>query len=135
MRRRGKRILLVEDHPATRGALELLLKQRGHQLTAAATAAAALALAARQGFDVVISDLGLPDATGHRLMEQLHSLQPGLIGIACSGYGMADDLQRSREAGFAAHLTKPISIEQLESKLQEVAAAALAGSKATDRGA
>ncbi|MDQ6622670.1 MAG: response regulator, partial [Verrucomicrobiota bacterium] len=112
----ARRILLVEDHEETRAALSRLLERRGHSVICTATAAAALESAAAQSFDLVISDLGLPDLDGHALMAQLRALH-GLTGIALSGYGMDEDLNRSRESGFFAHLTKPIDIHALETTI------------------
>ncbi len=80
-----------------------------------------LAAAAKENFDVVISDLGLPDGTGFELMEKLRAAH-GLRGIALSGYGMDEDLRRSREAGFGAHLTKPVDFGQLERALEDLIA-------------
>jgi signal transduction histidine kinase/CheY-like chemotaxis protein len=110
------RILLVEDHPSTREALAMLLGQRRHAVTSAASAAEARAAAAQAQFDLVISDVGLPDDSGNILMAELRS-RFGLRGIALSGYGQTDDLSRSREAGFVTHLIKPVSIGTLEEAL------------------
>ena len=106
------RLLLVEDHESTLRTLSFLLRRDGHRLTTAATLAAAFAAAAAEQFDLVISDLGLPDGTGNELMEKLRS-DYGLRGVALSGYGMEEDLARSRAAGFVAHLVKPIQIAEL----------------------
>jgi CheY-like chemotaxis protein len=84
----------------------------------------ALAAAAVEKFDAVISDLGLPDGTGFELMEKLRA-RHGLRGIALSGYGMDEDVRRSEEAGFSAHLTKPIDFAQLERALNDLMAQAL----------
>jgi CheY-like chemotaxis protein len=65
-------------------------------------------------FDLVISDIGLPDQNGYDLMAALRALKPDLPGIALSGYGMEDDLARSRAAGFQNHLVKPVTIGMLE---------------------
>lgn len=65
----------------------------------------------------MISDLGLPDGNGTELMEKLKAGY-GLRGIALSGYGMDDDLLRSRAAGFTTHLTKPIDYQQLQRALR-----------------
>ena len=86
--------------------------------------ASARKLAGYERFDAVISDLGLPDGTGYELMETLRAAH-GLRGIALSGYGMDDDLRRSEEAGFSAHLTKPIDFAQLERALNDLMAQAL----------
>ena len=64
-----------------------------------------------------MSDIGLPDATGHKLMQEARRLQPEIKGIALSGFGMDDDLRRSAEAGFAFHLTKPVDITILQQRL------------------
>jgi CheY-like chemotaxis protein len=77
-------------------------------------------LAGKSQFDLVISDLGLPDLTGHELMRQLRD-RFSLTGIALSGYGMENDVAESRAAGFRFHLTKPVSFEQLKKRLNEFA--------------
>lgn len=111
------RVLLVEDHAATRLVLQQLLRNRDYHVFAAATAAEARAIAAKEELDLVVSDVGLPDGTGYQLMKELLARQPGLRGIALSGYGMEEDVARSREAGFALHLTKPITVGKLETAM------------------
>ena len=114
------RLLLVEDHEATLQVLTRLLQRAGHQVTTATTVADARAAAANERFDAVISDLGLPDGTGIELMEDLRaSARPA--GIALSGYGMEEDLRRSREAGFATHLVKPVDVSDLRRALRVLA--------------
>jgi signal transduction histidine kinase/CHASE1-domain containing sensor protein/CheY-like chemotaxis protein len=114
-------ILLVEDHPDTADAMETLLSVVGHRVTVANTARDALAAAeaTEDGIDLVISDVGLPDISGHDLMAELKS-RYRLRGIALSGYGMDEDLQRSREAGFERHLTKPVNLQLLQEAIREV---------------
>ena len=107
-----RNILLVEDHPSTLQVLTLLLGRSGYIVAPATTVTEALALAANQPFDLVVSDLGLPDGTGVQLMEKLRS-RHGLRGIALTGYGMEEDIARAREAGFVAHLVKPVQISEL----------------------
>jgi signal transduction histidine kinase len=107
------RILLVEDHPETLRTLSELLQRLEHDVTTADSVGAALAAADRQDFDLIISDLGLPDGSGTGLMRELLKRKP-LKGIALTGYGMESDIQKTREAGFFAHLTKPIDIDQLQ---------------------
>ena len=114
---RDRRLLLVEDHAATRSTLEALLKRRSFRVTTAASAAAALKLVETEEFDIVISDLGLPDADGYALWAALRRRLPRAVGIALSGYGMEQDLERSRAAGFAGHLTKPVSVHALDRAL------------------
>lgn len=108
----GLRILLVEDHADTRAGLVRLLTRDKHDVKAASCAREALGFAESASFDVVISDLGLPDQSGLELMRLLRE-RYGLDGIAVSGYGMEQDLVRSRQAGFLHHLTKPVRIERL----------------------
>ncbi len=109
-------MLLGGDHEATLRVLTRVLKGAGHHVTGAETVAAALAAAGREEFDAVVSDLGLPDGTGNELMAQLRE-RHGLRGIALSGYGMEQDMARSREAGFVAHLVKPVDFNQLRRTL------------------
>jgi CheY-like chemotaxis protein len=110
---RSLRILLVDDHIDTCAALGKLLLGRGHHIVTAHDVQSAMEAARRDSFDLLISDVGLPDGTGMELMETLRNTRP-VRGIAISGFGMDGDLKRSMEAGFSAHLTKPISFEKLE---------------------
>jgi CheY-like chemotaxis protein len=114
-----RRILLVEDHPDTARILARLLQQAGYEVRTAGSAAAALHLAATEPFDVVVSDIGLPDASGYELMEQIRD-RHGLKGIALSGYGMEEDARRSRSAGFIDHVVKPVDLAQLHAILRRV---------------
>jgi len=102
-----------------------LLERRNFEVLLAGSVAEALAVASRQPIDLVISDIGLPDADGYSLMLQLSGTRPGLLGIALSGYGAESDLAKSREAGFAEHLTKSVSIENLDRVLKRSGSRAL----------
>jgi PAS domain S-box-containing protein len=117
---RSLRLLLVEDHADTAAAMADLLELLGHQVTVAGSVAAGLAAAAAAGgadaFDLVVSDIGLPDGSGLDLMREL-TRRYGLSGIALSGYGMEEDLRKSREAGFTFHLTKPVTMQTLKTAL------------------
>lgn len=117
-------ILLVEDHEHTRQVLARLLQRAGHRVVTAANVEEAVALAhsANPPPEVLISDLGLPDGSGIDILRRLRDSGLQIPGIALSGYGMEDDVLRTREAGFAAHLVKPVKFEQLVSALSEVAA-------------
>jgi len=116
---RPLRILLVEDHQNTREVMTRLLTRRGHSVKTADGVQAAFELAAVNAFDLIISDLGLPDGSGLDLMPELKS-RYGLKGIAVSGYGMEEDVEKSRNAGFSAHLIKPVDFNQLEATLSQV---------------
>jgi signal transduction histidine kinase len=109
---RALRLLVVEDHDATRTVLSRLLTRNGHKITTAATIQEALTAFAAEHFDVVISDLGLPDGSGLDLMRELLRQRP-IFGIALSGYGMEDDVRQTKEAGYFAHLVKPVNLDQL----------------------
>jgi PAS domain S-box-containing protein len=110
----ARRILLVEDHVDTRETMARLLVRRGHQVSPAGTLRAARALAASCEFDVVISDLGLPDGEGTELLAAFANAARKPLSIAMTGFGMEDDIQRTLAAGFAAHLTKPINMADLD---------------------
>jgi signal transduction histidine kinase/ActR/RegA family two-component response regulator len=122
-------ILLVEDHGDTAEAIAALLRERGYRVTVAGDVrtglAATAAVYAREDdrIDLVISDLGLPDGTGCDLMRAL-ARSYDLIGIALSGYGMEEDVRRSRDAGFHRHLTKPIDLRSLEEAIRETVSGA-----------
>lgn len=112
-------LLLVEDHADTRRSMQMLLQNSGCAVKTAASAAEALELARQHKFDVVVSDIGLPDTTGTELMAKLKALYD-IRGIALSGYGMEDDLARSSKAGFSMHLIKPVSIGVLEDAIRQL---------------
>ena len=112
------RLLLVEDHADSAELLAELLESRGHTVRIAATAADALARAAEETFDLVVSDVGLPDASGYDLMRQLRD-KFSLKGIALTGTRETD---RVRAAGFVAYLSKPIALRALEQTLASIAA-------------
>lgn len=118
---RALRILLVEDHADTARTMSHLLQIEGHEVRTADTLATAMDLAGRERFDLLISDLSLPDGTGLDLMRHLRDTQPALKAIALSGHGSDEDIQRSHEAGFAEHLVKPIDLDQLHAAISLVA--------------
>ena len=112
------RLLLVEDHADSAAALADLLGLLGHQVTLAGSVAAALEAAEKAGdLDLVVSDIGLPDGSGLDLMPEL-ARRFGVKGIALSGYGMEEDLRKSRAAGFALHLTKPVTLRALQAAIE-----------------
>jgi HAMP domain-containing protein/signal transduction histidine kinase len=119
-RHQAMRILLVEDHEDTNRSLTNLLRRRGYHVQSALNFHSALDLSAREQFDVLISDLGLPDGSGIDLMQALQSKRP-VIGIALTGFGMEDDIRKGREAGFRYHLVKPIDLNRLDLLIQESA--------------
>src|SRR5438094_17464 len=116
------RILLVEDHEDSNRSLTNLLRRRGYHVRSALNCQSALDLSAKEQFDVLISDLALPDGSGIDLMQTLQSKRP-VLGIALTGFGMENDIRKCREAGFQHHLVKPIDLNRLDSLIQEGAAA------------
>ena len=118
---RTLRILLVEDHADTAMLLVRLLQRAKHAVKTALDLASAEAIAGQEPFDLVISDLRLPDGSGLDLMRSLKERYQ-LRGIAMTGCGMEEDIQLSKEAGFVEHLTKPIDFKQLLEKIAGLAA-------------
>lgn len=113
------RLLLVDDHADTRGLLSRLLIKNGHDVVTADSVQKALEILDTQQFDVLISDIGLPDTSGYELIREAKRQRP-LKGIALSGLGMDEDVRRSIEAGFDHHLTKPINFQELQSVLGRI---------------
>lgn len=111
-----RRVLLVEDHEPTRATLTQLLKRRGYEVTSVGTVAAARMIASQTEFDLLISDIGLPDGNGYELIGELRKIRE-IKAIALTGYGMEQDILRSQGAGFLTHLTKPVRIQTLDTAL------------------
>ena len=119
------RVLLVEDHDSTRDVLARILRRAGYDVDVAGSSQEARQRAASmKHFDVVISDIGLPDESGLDLMRSLRA-DHGLTGIALSGYGMEEDIKNAKDAGFSAHLVKPVNFARLREVLEQIAAGAL----------
>jgi len=116
----GIYVLLVEDHDDARRALATLLGSQGYQVKAAADAQTAIDLGARQRFDVLIADIGLPDGNGREVLAKVRKHSPDLQGLAISGYNTTQDIDKSRMAGFAGHLVKPVQFPQLRQALESL---------------
>ena len=114
-----RRLLLVDDHYDTCLSMKRMLERRGYQITVAHSAEQAVEKVRTQEFDLLISDIGLPDRSGYELMRELR-LNKRFPGIALSGFGSEQDVNQAREAGFAEHLTKPINFERLEKTIQSL---------------
>jgi CheY-like chemotaxis protein/anti-sigma regulatory factor (Ser/Thr protein kinase) len=115
----GFRVLLVEDHTDTRAAMARLLQALGCTVTLAASVREAVAIASHAAFDLLISDIGLPDGSGIDVMRSLR--EQNIRGIALSGFGQEEDVQRSRDAGFETHMTKPINFQTLRELVSKYA--------------
>lgn len=111
------KLLIVDDHPETARTLARLLTAVGYLVRTASTAAGALDHFAREQFDVVVSDIGLPDATGHDLMRRI-AAHGAVRAVAMSGHGTEEDVRKSLAAGFREHLTKPIKVWELDSAVR-----------------
>lgn len=110
------RVLVVEDSRDARRAVTMWLESLNYQVTEADCVSAALEAAETNVIDIVISDIGLPDGSGYDLMTALRE-KGEVVGIAMSGYGQHNDLERSKAAGFMDHLIKPVAPKALETAL------------------
>jgi two-component system, chemotaxis family, CheB/CheR fusion protein len=120
--RKGLRIVLVEDHPDTARIMERLLVAKGHHVVASHTVTDGLRAVEESDPDVLISDLGLPDGSGLDLMRELRRRGKTIPAIALSGYGTAADIEKSKAAGFAEHIVKPIgSVKAFTEAVRRVA--------------
>jgi CheY-like chemotaxis protein len=112
-----RRVLVVDDHHDTCIGMKRMLERHGYEITLAHSAEQAVEKVRTQDFDLLISDIGLPDRSGYELMREVR-LKKDLPGIALSGFGSEQDISQAREAGFSEHLTKPINFERLEKTIQ-----------------
>jgi CheY-like chemotaxis protein len=120
--RHKQSILLVEDHAATARAVANYLNIIGYVVDVASDASAARKLVSQRPFDILVCDIQLPDGNGWDLMRELNRKR-SLPGIAMSGFASHDDIDRSEDAGFAQHLAKPFSPDDLTAALESLAVA------------
>ena len=114
------RVLLVDDHEDTNRSLSLLLGRRGYKVRSATSLDAAEQLAGQEPFDVIVCDMSLPDGNGLELLARLRATPPVHGGIVLSGYNDDDDLERSRAAGYKAHLAKPVDVGKLDQTIRRI---------------
>jgi CheY-like chemotaxis protein len=112
-------VLVVDDHDDTLRSMRMLLTRLGYEVLAAENMTEALRIAREQHFDILLSDIGLPDGSGLELLRQIRAIR-NVPALALSGFGMDEDIERSHEAGFADHLTKPVSIDRLQAAIAEL---------------
>ncbi|MGH7935801.1 MAG: hybrid sensor histidine kinase/response regulator, partial [Chthoniobacterales bacterium] len=112
-------LLVVDDHKDTCLGMKMLLERRGYRVTLAHSADQALEKARQEKFDLLVSDIGLPDRSGYELMQELQQTR-SLRGIALSGFGMENDISKARAAGFSEHLTKPINFDRLDEAIRKL---------------
>ena len=115
----SKKILLVEDNADTLRILTRMLQKWGYTVRTADCVRSALEEAAKEPFDLLVSDIGLPDGSGLEIMQQAQKLY-GVSGIAISGFGTEDDIRQSYAAGFREHLVKPVNIQDLNAAVQRI---------------
>ena len=116
---RHRRVLVVDDHHDTCTGMKRMLERRGYEITVAHSAEQAVEKVHTQDFDLLISDIGLPDRSGYELMREVRSSK-ALPGIALSGFGAEQDVNEAHAAGFSEHLTKPINFERLEEAVRNL---------------
>ncbi len=123
---RSMRVLVVEDHPDTAEQFARLLRRAGHEVICAGSIKEAQTYAAVTpdqnracAFDILISDLDLPDGSGRELMRNLAQRYP-IHGIAISGHGMKEDVDGSMQAGFSYHITKPVNWVELKAVIDKI---------------
>ena len=104
-----------------------LLRRAGYTVAHAETVGAALEAWAGESYDLVVSDLGLPDGSGLDLMRQLREQDARVPGICMSGFGMESDVRASQEAGFSEHLIKPVDMQQLHAAIRRLLSSVTAG--------
>ena len=117
MARKPFRIIIVEYHADTAECLRKFLTSIGYKVYIAPDVASARGLAKAVAFDVLLSDLRLPDGTGWDLMEELSATKP-VRGIAISGHNTDMDIERSRKVGFLDHIAKPLVAEELSAAIE-----------------
>lgn len=112
------KLLLIEDNLDARAALEIIIDMAGFEVVAAGSVEEGLHHARQIRFDVLLSDVALPDGSGHELMKELKAAGDAPYAIAMSGYGAKKDVAESLAAGFSHHLIKPFELAALENLLE-----------------
>jgi PAS domain S-box-containing protein len=112
-------ILIVDDHVDTSKVMKIMLERRGYQVETADSVGSAIQAGRSRPFDLLISDIGLPDGSGIDLLREF-SKEQQIPAIALSGFGMEEDIERSRNAGFHSHLVKPVSFQSLHDIILQI---------------
>jgi CheY-like chemotaxis protein len=115
-------ILLVEDNPDARETLRMLLELDGHRVAAAENGERGIELALGHSFSVALIDIGLPDVDGYQVARRIRAAPAGgrVVLVALTGYGRPEDVRRAHEAGFDAHVVKPVDPDTLTKTLSEI---------------
>jgi CheY-like chemotaxis protein len=122
------RILLVEDNVDARDSLATWLELAGHTVQSASDGYAAVEAALSNTFDLALVDLGLPGIDGYEVVSRIRS-RLDLPVVAVTGYGQPEDRRRSAEAGFVAHLVKPVAPSALDVVLARISGAEAPGDR------
>lgn len=118
---KGLRILVVEDHGETRRTLSRLLSYFGHEISVADSRQSAMQMIAAKKFDVLLSDIALPDGSGYDVLSRAKQKQ-GVKTVALTGFDRDEDVRRGKEAGFDFYLTKPVDFAELRTVLGQIGA-------------
>ncbi|HEX8889267.1 MAG TPA: response regulator, partial [Pyrinomonadaceae bacterium] len=115
------KLLLVEDSPDTLEMLQRALTRRGFSVTACPSAAEALRAVANKSFDVIVSDIGMPEVDGYELIHRLRRLpqMTGVPAIAVSGYASRKEIDAALAAGFDSHVAKPVDPDELAAEIRK----------------
>jgi CheY-like chemotaxis protein len=121
----GRYVLVVDDNEDAASTLAAALRMLGHTVHVAHDGPSAIELAGRAAFDLALLDIGLPVMDGYELAQHLRAAGTRPIAlVAITGYGQERDKRQSAEAGFDAHLVKPVTVETLKTALRQVGVAA-----------
>lgn len=130
---RSVRVLLVEDHVVIARITGCLLRILGYEVSVAHRASDGVELASDESYDVVVCDIGLPDACGHEMMRRIRD-RFGLLGVAVTGFTEEEFTLMETDSGFVEFLLKPIDVNQLDAAIQRVVRRAdILGQRPLDR--
>ncbi len=117
-------LLVLDDSEDTIAMLEQLLKTGGARVTTATNGADALRIASEKEFDVIVSDISMPEMDGFEFLRRLRQIdgRQDVPVVAITGFGRSDDIERARAAGFFAHITKPLNLQAFAQVLQRIRA-------------
>lgn len=117
----ARRVLIIEDNDDAREALRMLLVMTGNEVEEAADGESGVEVATRRPPDIALVDIGLPRVDGYEVARRIRASTPTVRLVAITGYGRDEDKARAREAGFDAHLLKPVSLDRLRRVMAQLA--------------
>jgi two-component system response regulator PilR (NtrC family) len=116
---RTARILVVDDEPSMREMLHILLRREGYDVTVAENGAAAIDLLQRHFFDMLISDIKMPDVSGVEVLRTAKEINPAIIGIMVTAYGSKESIQEVLRLQAADYIDKPFNVEELKFRIRK----------------